>query len=130
MLTLSQIRNLKTRLLEVAIMQDIELSSLACSYVLFEKLVLKNFVAKANRRLIGACCLLLAVKVNDPKDTNYVKLVETLEKVMEVPAKDIWAQEFNVYSWLDFSLFVAPWEMMPHLERIIGVSGKSCFLLF
>ena len=36
----------------------------------------QNYVNKANRKLIGAVCLLLAVKVNDPKETKYSKLIE------------------------------------------------------
>ncbi|KAJ3415454.1 CCR4-NOT regulatory complex component [Chytridiales sp. JEL 0842] len=125
MLTLSQIRNLKARLLEVGLQRDLELSSVACAYVLFEKLVLKNYVTKANRRLIAAVCLLLAAKVNDPKETDYAKLVAAMEEALEVSAKDIFQQEFTVYTWLDFSLFVAPWEMMPHLERILASTGLT-----
>ncbi|KAJ1339658.1 hypothetical protein BSLG_005691 [Batrachochytrium salamandrivorans] len=46
--------------------QHLELSSVATAYVYFEKLIIRNFVNKSN-----PVCLLLAVKVNDPKDSNY-----------------------------------------------------------
>lgn len=40
-ITLSKLRNLKASLLEIALAEDVELSSLAKCYVFFEKLVLK-----------------------------------------------------------------------------------------
>lgn len=52
-LTLSMIRNLKGKLLEIGKRLDMEYSSIAFAYVYFEKLALKGFVGKANRRLIG-----------------------------------------------------------------------------
>ncbi|KAI8925316.1 hypothetical protein BC831DRAFT_461530 [Entophlyctis helioformis] len=118
-ITLSQIRNLKAKLLDIAIVQDLELSSVASAYVYFEKLVLRGFVVKANRRLIGAVCLLLAAKVNDPKELNYAKLLETVEKVLDIPPKEVYNQEFAVYAKLEFTLFLPLWEIMPHLERIL-----------
>ncbi|KAJ1550476.1 CDK5 and ABL1 enzyme substrate 1, partial [Cladochytrium tenue] len=75
-LTLSQIRNLKLRLVRIALTRNLELSSVAVAFVYFEKLVLKGFVTKPNRRLVAAVCLLLAAKVNDPKETDYSKLLE------------------------------------------------------
>ncbi|KAJ3312080.1 hypothetical protein HDU76_002968 [Blyttiomyces sp. JEL0837] len=104
MLTLSNIRNLKARLMSIAQAQNIELSSVACAYVYFEKLVLKNYVTKANRKLIAAVCLLLAVKINDPKETKYSKLLEVTENVLEVPAKEVYQHEFAVFVALEFTL--------------------------
>eukprot|EP00842_Homolaphlyctis_polyrhiza_P002615 jgi/Hompol1/3354/HPOL_003214-RA len=119
-ITLSQIRSLKSRLFEIGRMQvrDLELSSVASAYVYFEKLVLKNVVNKANRRLMGAVCLLLAVKINDPKETDYTKLLETVDKVLDVPPKDVYSNEFAVYSLLQFTLFLPLHEVLPHLERL------------
>lgn len=53
-----------------------ELSSAAIAFVYFEKLVLKGLVNKATRRLIGGVCLLLAAKVNDPKEKKYTQMLE------------------------------------------------------
>ena len=58
-LTLSKIRNLKAALLEIGQEEDLELISMACAYVYFEKLVLKRHVTKLNRRLIGGTLSLL-----------------------------------------------------------------------
>jgi len=68
-LTLSKIRKVKDLLVEVASKPDIDLeaSTVAISYVFFEKLVMNHFVTKANRKLVAAACLMLAAKTNDPK---------------------------------------------------------------
>ncbi|KAI9350035.1 hypothetical protein DFJ73DRAFT_832846 [Zopfochytrium polystomum] len=121
-LTLSQIRNLKNLLVKVALARDLELSSVAMAFAYFEKLVIKGFATKVNRRLIAAVCLILAVKINDPKETDYGKLVETIEDEMEIPPKEIYSQEFSVYAALEFTLFLPQWEVLPHLERIIQVT--------
>ncbi|KAL2913366.1 hypothetical protein HK105_207111 [Polyrhizophydium stewartii] len=117
--TLSQIRSLKAKLLEIGLMQDLELSSIASAYVYFEKLVIRGVVNKANRRLMGAVCLLLAVKVNDPKDANYAKLLESVDRVLDISPKEVYSQEFSVYAALEFTLFLPLWEIRPHLDRII-----------
>ncbi|KAI8843199.1 hypothetical protein BJ741DRAFT_590257 [Chytriomyces cf. hyalinus JEL632] len=121
-LTLSQIRNLKTRMIEIGRAQDMELSSVALAFVYFEKLVIKNFATKANRRLIASVCLLLAAKVNDPKEVKYNDLLEVVERVLEIPPKEVYQHEFSVYAALEFNLFIPLWQIMPHLERIIEAS--------
>ncbi|KAJ3341609.1 CDK5 and ABL1 enzyme substrate 1 [Gonapodya sp. JEL0774] len=63
-LTLSQIRNLKKKLVDVSEEMDLDLSCVAQSFVYFEKLILKDKVNKGNRRLVAAICLLLALKAN------------------------------------------------------------------
>ena len=118
--TLSQIRSLKSKLLQVAQAQNLELSSVCFAYVYFEKLVLKNFVKKVNRKLVGAVCLLLAAKINDPKELDYVKLLEALEKILDVTRKEVYANEFQVYSALDFTLFLPLDEISPHMNRILS----------
>ena len=75
-LTLSKIRGLKSKMLDVALALNLELSSVALAYVYLEKLVIKNVIKKHNRKLIAAICVLLAAKVNDPKELNYKKLLD------------------------------------------------------
>ncbi|KAI8611431.1 hypothetical protein BC830DRAFT_1068812, partial [Chytriomyces sp. MP71] len=111
-ITLSQIRNLKSRMVQVGLAQDMELSSVALAFVYMEKLVLKNFVGKLNRRLIASVCLLLAAKVNDPKETKYNDLLQVW----------FYQQEFAVYAALEFNLYIPLWQLVPHLERIIEAS--------
>ncbi|KAJ3300327.1 hypothetical protein HK104_001745 [Borealophlyctis nickersoniae] len=152
-ITLTQIRNLKEKMLAVADMQDLEFSSVASAYVYFEKLVLKNMVSKFNRRLIAGENKggNEAVKVNDPKEVDYSKLLEVfthssccchpvtsgekvidtdfvasktkaMDKVLDVSPKEVYATEFSVYAALEFTLFLPLSEIMPHLERILDAS--------
>lgn len=74
---------------------------------------------------MGAVCILLAVKVNDPKDRKYGSLLETMERVLEVPAKDIYSNEFVCYAALEFTLFLPSYEVLPHLERVFAADGKT-----
>ena len=127
-ITLSQIRSIKLSLCKIGVARDLEPSSVAFAHVYLEKLILKNFLNKINKKLIAACCLLLAIKVlffipidmkvNDSKDINYSLLVESMEKELEVPRKDIYASEFHVYTELEFGLFLPFWEVGPHLNRV------------
>ncbi|KAJ3357695.1 hypothetical protein HDU83_004850 [Entophlyctis luteolus] len=118
-LTLSQIRNLKMNMIEVGKQQNMEMSSVAVAFVYFEKLVVKNYATKENRKLIAAVCLLLAAKINDPKELKYTDLLETIERVMEISPREVFQQEFGVFVALEFTLFVPVWQFMPHMERIM-----------
>jgi hypothetical protein len=48
-------------------------------------------------------------------------LVESMEKEMEVPRRDIYATEFVVYTELEFGLFLPFWEVGPHISRVEGM---------
>jgi len=65
-LTLSKIRSLKHRILLIGLKSQVELSTIALSYVYFERLCLDCRVDKSNRHLSFAACLLLAYKTNEP----------------------------------------------------------------
>ncbi|CAG8492932.1 2916_t:CDS:10 [Ambispora gerdemannii] len=119
-LTLTQIRAIKEKLLIAARYEDLdlELSTVAKAYVYFEKLVLKKLVAKYNRRLTAAICLLLASKVNEPKETSHASILESLHKHLEVSEKEIKEHEFSVFASLQFELYVPQNEFMPHFHRI------------
>ncbi|KAG9292829.1 hypothetical protein G9A89_016191 [Geosiphon pyriformis] len=126
-LTLTQIRTIKEKLLIAARYEelDLELSTVAKAYVFFEKLVLKKYVAKYNRRLIAAICLFLASKVNEPREMSYSDLLESLHKHLEVSEKEIKQHEFSVFAWLKFELYVPRKEFMPHFERIFSVLEEN-----
>ncbi|CAG8500384.1 10957_t:CDS:10 [Diversispora eburnea] len=126
-LTLSQIRKIKTKLLIASRYEDLdlELSTVAKAYAYFEKLILKGRVTKHNRKLIGAICLLLASKVNEPMGISYSPLLESLHKHLELTTKEIIEQEFSVFSSLEFELYLPPSEFMPHFDRIFNIEKKQ-----
>ncbi|ORZ40086.1 hypothetical protein BCR44DRAFT_1386649 [Catenaria anguillulae PL171] len=105
--------------------QNLEVSSLAKAFVYFEKLVLKRAVIKSNRRLVGAICLLLACKVNEPKESlNIGQLLEAMAKALgKVSVKDMRDNEFAVFAQLEFNLYLPQHEFMPHFERICAIKG-------
>lgn len=123
-ITLSMIRSLKKKLADVAVDEELELSSVALAYVYFEKLVQARRVGKINRKLVAATCFLLAVKINDAKEnTDFSTLFERLEEEFGVTEAMIKQVEFQVFAALEFSLFVAQEEMFPHLERLMRERG-------
>lgn len=119
----SKIQKLKKQLLDIGINEDLEYSTVAHSWVYLEKLVLKNVCTKANIRLYGGICLILASKFNDPKtfsegDKFFLELAAGIQKVLGATPKDLFEFEFDVFSKLSFSLFLEASEILPHLSRI------------
>jgi len=108
--------------LSVSLESDCEISSVALSYVLLDKLLLKNHITKETLKLIGAVCLFLAVKFNDPspKPQNLKELLECLESYLGTSPKEVLATEFDVFTKLSFSLYVYPKEVIPHTDRIVA----------
>ncbi|RKP02121.1 hypothetical protein CXG81DRAFT_11156 [Caulochytrium protostelioides] len=117
-ITLTKIRKMKSCILLIARSTGMDLSTVAYAYAYFEKLVVKRVVTKANRRVIAATCLLLAAKINEPRELNYRKINSAAGKIMDISPKEIAKNEFSIYTSLSFSLFLGPWQVMPHLERI------------
>ncbi|KAF9936487.1 CDK5 and ABL1 enzyme substrate 1 [Mortierella alpina] len=137
-ITLSKIRKIKTDLLTISEELDLEISTAALAYAYFEKLVLKGSwkgkdgssltnesgcspVTKENRKLIACVCLLLAYKVNEPKRPpgEFIVLMKHMSKHMDVSAKDIKEHEFQVFSLLEFNLYLPRQEFLPHFEQIL-----------
>ncbi|PJF16876.1 hypothetical protein PSACC_03311 [Paramicrosporidium saccamoebae] len=119
-LTLSQLRNLKTRLLHVALSASLELSTVARSYAYLEKLVLLRAVHKRNRRVVGGCCLVLAAKATDTKSVDYGMLLGRLASDLGVARRELVELEFGVLSGLHFRLQIPEREYGAHLERILS----------
>ncbi|KAI8333339.1 cyclin-like protein [Chlamydoabsidia padenii] len=119
-ITLTKIRSIKAHLLEIGKVVDLEVSTLAHAYVYFEKLVIKNVVSKKNRKLIAACCLFLAFKVNEAKGTQCHSLLEAIDDELDEDSDEIHEHEFAVFADLEFNLYIPRREFMPHFERIFG----------
>ncbi|KAF9177868.1 CDK5 and ABL1 enzyme substrate 1 [Haplosporangium sp. Z 767] len=136
-ITLSKIRRIKSDLLLISEELDLEISTAALAYAYFEKLILKGTwtgkegnslsaessspVTKENRKLMASVCLLLAYKVNEPKRPSgeFSVLMKQMTKHMEVTVKDIKEHEFQVFSLLDFNLYLPRQEFLPHFEQIL-----------
>ncbi|KAI8340554.1 hypothetical protein BC941DRAFT_417554 [Chlamydoabsidia padenii] len=117
-ITLTKIRAIKAHLLEIGKVADLEVSTLAHAYAYFEKLVIKNVVTKKNRKLIAACCLFLAFKVNEAKGTYCHPLLEAIDDELDIDSEEIHEHEFAVFADLEFNLCIPRREFMPHFEEI------------
>lgn len=82
----------------------------------------QSFIVKQNRKLIAAACLFLASKINEPKvadgDSKLTRIMGSLERHLDVEARDVYAVEFITYAELEFSLFLPKSEVLHHLQRI------------
>ncbi|CAO3598140.1 unnamed protein product [Absidia cylindrospora] len=119
-ITLSKIRSIKSHLLEIGKAVDLEVSTLAHAYVYFEKLVIKHVVTKKNRKLIAACCLFLAFKINEAKGAQCHALLEAIDDELDEDTEDIHEHEFAVFADLQFNLCIPRREFMPHFEQIFA----------
>lgn len=117
-ITLSKIRSVKRKIVDVAISKALDVGVAALSYVYFEKLILKNLVTKQNYKIYGAACLLLAEKFYGTRPKSFKFVIEALEKIFKLSSKDILSHEFTVYKDLSFSLFVDGNEVLPHLVKL------------
>lgn len=122
-LTLGSIRSIKAKLVAVAQQLDLELASVAHAFVYFEKLCLQGLVNKENRRLKGAACLLLAIKVNEHK-RKLEGFIEAVDKHLDVSERELRVVEFTTFVELEFNLFLPRPEFIPHLERILNDLGQ------
>ena len=130
-LTLSKIRRLKRESLQLACRADldVELSTIALSHVYFEKLVFAKRVSAGNRRVVMACCVLLAHKFNhtsmpDRESTLQKQrdLLEALESYPKgAPRRQILEAEPDILSALRFTLHVPRKEVMPHFYRLLDM---------
>ncbi|KAI9238718.1 MAG: hypothetical protein BYD32DRAFT_367180, partial [Podila humilis] len=114
-ITLSKIRKVKTDLLAICEELDLEISTAALAYAYFEKLSSSSPVTKENRKLMAS------YKVNEPKRPpgEFAALMKMMTKHMDVSAKDIKEHEFQVFSLLDFNLYIARQEFLPHFDQIL-----------
>jgi hypothetical protein len=144
-LSLSKIRTLKKKMLRVCFPPTpfvnaflfnsssqesvfIECSTIALAVVYLEKLILKDVVTKANRRVVAATCLFLAFKMNyegggSNMEKNFIAFWESVEENLSVVRKQVLKNEFQVFAWLDFNLNISINELYPHLKRLLFEHG-------
>ncbi|XP_015755856.1 PREDICTED: CDK5 and ABL1 enzyme substrate 1-like [Acropora digitifera] len=120
-ITLTKLRSLKKDIVKIASTQECSLdsSTIAYAFVYFEKLVLKEKISKANRKLLAGSCLLLAAKFNDDMRREKVKeLIETIEDKLRISVKELLKFEFQAVVALQFDLHIPQWEVLPHVKRL------------
>ena len=72
---------------------------------------------------MGATCLFLAAKANDPKEMDFASLLHHIHEVLFIPPKEVLANEFATYAELEFQIFLGRTEVASHLERILDSLG-------
>ena len=76
-ISLTKLRSIKREMKKIALLEcNLDLLTLATSYVYFEILVLKSVVNKLNRKVCAGSCLILAAKLNDVKGPTMSGLIE------------------------------------------------------
>jgi hypothetical protein len=118
---LSHIRSVKTKLLDVALEMQIDLSTVALAYVYFEKLFMRKALVRANRKMVAGACLLLATKINDNKEVKLPALLNSLERWLQIPVSDVLKAEFWVFCSLEFNLVLREQEYQPHLDKLLSL---------
>lgn len=119
-LTLSKIRNLKKKTLLACVNLGIEISTVAIAFILFEQLVLKALVAKENRKLSMAVCLVLAAKFNEEKFV-LDPLFDFFDRVWSLEKKEVISAELGAFVNLNFSLHVSHQHIFVVYTRLLKV---------
>ncbi|PAA62296.1 hypothetical protein BOX15_Mlig002043g2, partial [Macrostomum lignano] len=119
-LTLSKLRSLKAVALRVSRKAGLDTWAVAQAYVFFEKLALKGFVNKLNRRHSCAVSLVLSAKLNDIKGPDLTVLLQELESAFRLSRREILSQEMAALLGLEFSLAVPDYEVLSHQQRIVS----------
>ena len=148
-LTLSKIRSAKQQIVLAAIHDaHLEVSTVALSFVYFERLCLDCRVDKSNRRLSFAACLLLAAKINESKitllvpregeeqtglrslirptkdaSTIFASLLEFFTQDWGLSLKHLFSAEWGVFAALGFRLHATPSQVEFHFRRVMKVLG-------
>ncbi|CAH8656850.1 unnamed protein product [Schistosoma rodhaini] len=117
-ITLTKLRSIKLVLVQIAQRLSMDLWIVAHAYVLFEKLVLKLFLTKLNRRLCASASLLISAKLNDVKGSQLYGLLQELETTFRISRRDLINTELDVALGLEFSLIPSEYEILPHYQRL------------
>ncbi|CAH8641926.1 unnamed protein product [Schistosoma bovis] len=117
-ITLTKLRSIKLVLVQIAQRLSMDLWIVAHAHVLFEKLVLKLFLTKLNRRLCASASLLISAKLNDVKGSQLFGLLQELETAFRISRRDLINTELDVALGLEFSLIPSEYEILPHYQRL------------
>ncbi|KAH3757690.1 Cables2 protein [Pelomyxa schiedti] len=117
--TLSSLRSIKQKILQISQQMNLDLSTVALSYCLIEKLVIKGAADKNNLKRYAGVCLVLATKFNQQVHFSTLQdLFAVLDKDLGVTPEEIRASEFPVFTKLSFGLFAKRSDVMVHYDRL------------
>ncbi|KAF5397742.1 Cyclin domain protein [Paragonimus heterotremus] len=117
-LTLTKLRSIKSVLVQVVLKLSFDIWIAAHAHVLFEKLILRLFINKTNRRLCASAALLVSAKLNDIKGSDLSSLLQELESNFRISHRDLLHAELDVCLGLEFCLIPTEAEIIPHYFRI------------
>ncbi|KAM3171948.1 hypothetical protein ACTXT7_015552 [Hymenolepis weldensis] len=142
-LTLTKMRSIKLNILAIALRMNLDLWIVAHAYVLFEKMILKLFVCKANRKLCAGSALLISAKLNDLKGPIMPAFIQRfiedahvefnvngpicgvlsvplfgIENVFRISHRDLIHMEMAAFIGLEFCVLPNPTEALPHFTQI------------
>ncbi|CAH8643560.1 unnamed protein product [Heterobilharzia americana] len=75
-ITLTKLRSIKLVLVQIVQKLSLDLWVCAHAHVLFEKLILKLFITKLNRKLCASASLMISAKLNDVKGSDFTSLLQ------------------------------------------------------
>jgi len=124
-MSLSKLRKCKQIMLDLVVRLDLEISTCAVAFVYFERLLLRNQVNKANRKIIAAVCLLLAFKwAEGSGGAQRQRLLSltfsAMEKSFHAPRAAILKAEFPVLVALDLDLTVKTEHVLHHFRLCLS----------
>ncbi|KEP60311.1 UNVERIFIED_CONTAM: cyclin dependent kinase binding protein [Hammondia hammondi] len=119
-MTLSKLRSLKLEMFALIEQEEqLDVSTVACAWVYFERLVQMGAVDKSVRKLYAGACLLLAFKFNQNGEPKLVQrlcsLLKHLDRQRGLPAHALCQAEFTVFGLLGFSLQLSIEHVLPHI---------------
>ncbi|VDN96330.1 unnamed protein product [Rodentolepis nana] len=117
-LTLTKMRSIKLNILAIALRMNLDLWIVAHAYVLFEKMILKLFVCKANRKLCAGAALLISAKLNDLKGPAMPAFIQEIENEFRISHRDLIHMEMAAFIGLEFCVLPNPTEAFPHFTQI------------
>ncbi|KAJ3359006.1 hypothetical protein GGF32_009697 [Allomyces javanicus] len=118
----THVRSVHRRMREVGVGMGVEVATLVLAMVAFDRLVLHGIVLKANRKLVAAICLLLAVKVNERKEFAYGPLVEAMAKTFDLHRSAIYTHEFTVFAALQFHLHAPMDVFAQYFDKVFAAT--------
>lgn len=124
-LTLTKIRKLRRLMRKCAEEMDLDIGTLAMANIHFDVCILRHRVTKQNRRIVAACCLLLASKMHEPRlhDKAFVpNLISCLQSTFGETRRRILDAEMEVFAeGLHFELIPKKTLVVAWWKRIRAV---------